>query len=51
MASVAFEMLGFLMECENLQVVEIALAVVTPWTSQNLVQGWTTSLLAHCGCG
>jgi len=45
---VAFEMLRFLMQGENFQVVEIALTVVAPWTGQELLQGRTTSLLAHC---
>lgn len=50
-ASVAFEVLGLLMQCKNLEVVEITLAVVAPWSFQDLVERGTTSLLAHCYCG
>lgn len=44
-------MLGLLVQGENLEVVEIALAVIAPRSREDLVQRGTTSLLAHCGCG
>lgn len=47
--SLALEMFGFLMQGKNLQIVEVALAVVAPWPSQKLVQCGATSLLSHCG--
>jgi len=40
-------MLRLLVGDENLQVVEIALAVVAPWTVQELLEGGTASFLAH----
>lgn len=44
---VTLEVLGSLVQGEDLQVVEITLAVVAPWPLQELLQGRTTSLLAH----
>lgn len=43
-------MLRFLVKGEDLQVVEVALAVVAPWTSHELFQRRTASFLAHCVC-
>lgn len=50
-ALVTLEMLRPLMQGENFQVVEVALAVVAPWPGQDLVQARSTSLLAHCAGG
>ena len=43
--SFAFEMLCLLMRYENLKVIEIALAVVTPWSRKNLLYIRMTALL------
>jgi len=48
--TVAFEMFGFLVRDENLQVVKVALAVVAPWSLELLVQVWVSlALLRHGG--
>ena len=43
--SVAFEVLGLLMIDENLQIVEITFAIITPWSRQDLFDIWMASLL------
>lgn len=42
-------MLRLLVRNENLQVIKVTLAVITPWTIQELLKGGTTSFLAHIG--
>lgn len=43
-------MFSFLMGNENLEVVEVALAVVAPWSLEFLVEIWVPlALLRHCG--
>lgn len=44
---VTLEVLGSLVKGEDLQVVEITLAVVAPRPLQELLQGRATSFLAH----
>lgn len=46
-------MFGFLVGDENLEVVKVALAVVTPWSLELLVEIWVSlALLRHlCGRG
>ena len=46
---VALVMLRLLMGDENLQVIEVALAVVTPRPSQNLFDIWMVSFLLRHG--
>ena len=49
--SLAFEVLGFLMQSENLEIVKVTLTVIAPRSSQDLIQGGTTTLLlSHCEC-
>lgn len=46
--AIAFEVLGLLVRDENLQVIKITFAVVTPWALQLLVEvGIPLSLLGH----
>lgn len=47
-ASFALEVFGFLMIDENLQVIEIALTVVAPWSGEDLIQvGMVALLFGH----
>jgi hypothetical protein len=49
---VAFEVLRLLVRDENLEVVEVALAVIAPWSLELLVEVWIPlPLLCHCGYG
>jgi hypothetical protein len=43
-------MFGLLMGDENLQVVKVALAVVTPWALELLVEVWVSLALLRHGC-
>jgi len=44
-------MFGFLVGDEDLEVVEVAFAVVTPWSLQLLVQIWVSLALLRHDCG
>jgi hypothetical protein len=44
-------MFGLLVGDENLQVVKVALAVVTPWALELLVEVWVSLALLRHGCG
>lgn len=47
-----FEVLRFLVGYEDLEVVEVALAVVAPWSLELLVEVWVSlPLFRHCGRG
>lgn len=43
--AIAFVVLGLLMGDQNLHVVKIALAVVAPWTREDVLDVWVVSLL------
>ena len=45
--SLTLEVLGFLMQGQNLQVIKVTLTIVAPRTSQEFFQGGTASLLSH----
>jgi hypothetical protein len=48
--SFALEMLGLLMRNENLEIIEISFAIITPRPSKQFFQiGMTALLLDHCG--
>lgn len=47
--SFAFKMFRLLVRDEDLEIFEIALAIVAPWASEELLDGGTTSFLAHGG--
>jgi hypothetical protein len=47
MAVVTFEMFRLLMRDEDLQVIEVTLAIIAPGTIQELRERRTTSFLAH----
>ena len=47
-----FEMFRFLMGNENLQVVEVALAVIAPWSLELLLEVWIPlAFFGHCEGG
>jgi hypothetical protein len=45
--ALALEVLSLLVIDEDLEVVEVALAVVTPWPGEKLLDGGVLALLAH----
>lgn len=47
MTALAFKMFRFLMKCQDLEIIKVALAVVAPRTSQELIQCRSTSFLSH----
>ena len=50
--SIALEMFGFLVRDQNLQIIEVALAIVTPRAAENFFEIRMTALfLTHGECG
>lgn len=44
-ASLAFEMLRFLMVDQDLQIIKVTLTVVAPWPREDLFDVWVVALL------
>ena len=47
--AIAFEMLRLLMRDEDFEIVKVALAVVTPWPTEDFLNVGVSSLLPHLG--